>query len=186
MILDVVFVLIAAIFIAIGVKRGFIKSLIQSAQFLLAIVITYFVGPITSGFVKDQFIFQPVYDWLNSVGTSVVETLPAFLRPDEAAVGEEIYPIADSVSGAISNIIGYIVTFILAIILLTVVAWLLTKLTDKITLFGTANRILGGVFGALMGVIVLFVAAAIIKYLDVEGTIYPQTFIVQFLGNFAP
>lgn len=186
MILDVVFILVAIIFIAVGAKRGFIKSLIQSAKFLLAVAITYFVGPITSGFIKDQFIFQPVYDWLNDVGTSVVDTLPAFLRPEEGVVGEEIYPIADSVSGAISNIIGYIVTFILAIVLLTVLAWLLTKLTDKITLFGTANRILGGVFGALMGVLVLFVAAAIIKYLDAEGTIYPQTYVVQFLGNFAP
>ncbi len=186
LVLDILFVLIAAIFIVVGVKRGFIKSLIQSAKFLLAIVITYFVGPITSGFIKDKFIFQPIYDWLNDVGANVVETLPAFLRPEESVVGEEIYPIADSISGVISNIIGYIVTFVLALILLTIAAWLLTKLTDKITLFGTANRVLGGVFGALMGVIVLFVIAAIIKFLDAEGTIYPETYIVKLLGNLAP
>ncbi len=186
LVLDILFVLIAAIFIVVGVRRGFIKSLIQSAKFLLALVITYFVGPITSAFVKDKFIFQPIYDWLSDVGTNVVSTLPKFLQPDEAAVGEEVFPIADSVSGAISNIIGYLVTFVLALVVLAVLGWLLTKLTDRIDFLGTANRILGGVFGALMGIIVLFVIAIIVKFLDAEGAIYSDTFIVKFLGDLAP
>ena len=183
LVLDILFVLIAAIFIAVGVRRGFIKSLIQSAKFLLSLVIAYFVGPITGQFVKDRFIFQPIYDWLNEMGTNVVETLPKFLQPAEGAVGQEVYPIADSISTLISNIIGYIVTFVIALIVLAILGWLLTKLTDRFTFFGTANRILGGVFGAVMGVIVLLIAAAIIKLLDVEGTVYPDTAIVKFFGN---
>ena len=185
-VLDVLFLIIAAIFIVVGVRRGFIKSLIQSAKFLLAVLITYFVGPITGKFVYDKFIFQPVYDWLNKMGTNVVEKLPKFLQPQEGVVGEEVYPIADSVATIISNIIGYIVTFILAIILLTILAWLLTKISDRINILGTANRVLGGVFGAVMGVVVLFIAAVIVKLLDVEGTIYSDTVIVKFLGNLAP
>ena len=182
-ILDIVFVLIAIVFIAIGVKRGFIKSLIQSAKFLLAIIITYFVAPMVSGFVKDKFIFQPIYDWLNKMGTNAVEGLPKFLQPAEGTVGQEVLPIADSVSTLISNVIGYVVTFVLAIVVLTIVAWLLTKLTDRINFLGTANRILGGVFGALMGVIVLCVIAVIVKFIDAEQVVYPQTTVVQFLGN---
>ena len=186
MILDIVFLLIAIIFIAVGAKRGFIKSLIQSAKFLLAIVVTYFVGPTTSGFIKDKFIFQPIYDWLTETGTNVVSTWPKFLQPEEGVVGQEVLPIANSVSGIISNILGYIVTFVLALILLTFVAWLLTKITDRFTFFGTANRILGGVFGAAMGLIVLFIIAIVIKFLDVEGAIYPQTTLIKLLGNLAP
>lgn len=186
LILDLVFVLIAVIFIAIGVKRGFIKSLIQSAKFLLAIVVTYFVGPMVSGFIKDKFIFQPIYDWLTEAGTNVVSTLPKFLQPEEGVVGQEVLPIANSISGVISNVIGYIVTFVLALILLTLVAWLLTALTDRINFLGTANRILGGVFGAAMGLVVLFIIAVIIKFLDAEGAIYPNTTLIKLLGNIAP
>ncbi len=176
LILDILFVLIAVIFIAVGVKRGFIKSLIQSAKFLLALVVTYFVGPIVSQFVNDRFISA----WINKVGVSVAEkVLPDALLP--AADG--VLPYTQALSNLISNIIAYVITFVLALILLSVVAWLLTKITDKIALLGTANRILGGLFGTVMGAIVLFIIAVIIKFLDAKDVIYSQTVIVEFLGN---
>ena len=183
LLLDILFVLIAAIFIAVGVKRGFIKSLIQSAKFLLAILTTYFVGPIAGQFIKDRFVFQPVFDWLNKQGIGAVEKLPPFLRPDAATVEEGVMPFAQSVSTLVSNLIGYALVFVLAIILLSVLGWLLTKITDKIAILGTANRILGGVFGTVMGAIVLLVIASIIKFLDANDAIYSQTVIVEFLGN---
>ena len=77
-IVDVLFVLVAAIFIAVGVKRGFIKSLIQSAKFLLALAVTYFVGPIVSQFVNNRFVAP----WINNAGVSAAEKiLPEGLRP---------------------------------------------------------------------------------------------------------
>ena len=169
-IVDVLFVLVAAIFIAVGVKRGFIKSLIQSAKFLLALVVTYFVGPIVSQFVNGCF----VSGWVEKVGASeAAKLLPKFARPAVDTLLPKL----------ISNIIGYVITFVLALVLLTIVAWLLTKVTEKIALLGTANRILGGLFGAAMGLIVLFIIASIIKFLDAKDAIYSQTVIVEFLGN---
>ena len=182
-VLDILFVLIAAIFIAVGVKRGFIKSLIQSAKFLLAFLITYFIGPIAGQFIKDRFVFQPIYNWLNDAGLGAAEKLPEFLRPNADTIGEEVLPFADSVSTIISDLIGYVLVFVLAIVLLSILGWLLTKITDKIAILGTANRILGGLFGTIMGVIVLFIIASIIKFLDANDAIYSQTVIVEFLGN---
>ena len=62
-ILDILFVVVAAIFIAVGVKRGFIKSLIQSAKLILTIVATYFLGSPVAAFIKEKFVFQKVYDF---------------------------------------------------------------------------------------------------------------------------
>jgi len=183
LILDILFVLIAVIFIAVGAKRGFIKSLIQSAKFLLAILITYFVGPIAGQFIKDRFVFQPVYDWLNKTGMGAADKLPDFLRPAPGTVEEGVLPLAQSISGIISNLIGYVLVFILAFIVLAIVGWLLTKITDKIAILGTANHVLGGICGTVMGAIVLVVIASIIKFLDVKDVIYSQTVIVEFLGN---
>ena len=90
------------------------------------------------------------------------------------------HPVAD----VISNIIGYALTFVVAFIVLTVAAWLLTKIADRFSIIGTANRILGGVFGAAVGVIVLMIIAVIVKFLDAEDAIYPDTVIVKLLGDF--
>ncbi len=215
LILDILFVLIAALFIYVGVKRGFIKSLIQSAKLLLTIVATYFLGSSVATFLKDKFIFQKVYDfWYAKVDSiyqsanaslnteefrNTVESAPDFLLAPEkkaeildamseesgAALVESVStnlttPIAD----AISNILGYALTFVLAFVVLTIGAWLLTKIADRIAFIGTANRILGGVFGALMGVIVLMIIAVIVNFLDAKGTVYPDTTLVKLLGDF--
>ena len=213
LILDILFVVIAAIFIAVGVKRGFIKSLIQSAKLILTIVATYFLGSPVAAFIKEKFVFPKVYDfWYEKINgiyqstsatteelRATVESAPdIFLAPEKkaeilnslseengAAMVESVSnnlstPIAD----VISNIIGYAVTFVLAFVILTVAAWLLTKIADRFSIIGTANRILGGVFGAAVGVIILMIVAVIVKFLDVEDAIYPETAIVKLLGDF--
>ena len=53
-----------------------------------------------------------------------------------------------------------------------------------VTVIGTANRILGGVFGAVLGAVVLMVVAVIVKFLDVQNAIYPDTVVVKLLGDF--
>ena len=214
-ILDILFVLVAAIFIVVGVRRGFIKSLIQSAKLLLTIIATYFLGSHVATFIKDKFIFQKVYDfWYEKIDgiyqaansslnteelRGTVESAPDFLLAPEkkaeileslseesgAAMVESVSTnLANPIADVISNILGYALTFVLAFIVLTVAAWLLTKIADRIAFIGTANRILGGVFGALLGIIVLMVIAVIVNFLDAKGTVYPQTVIVKLLGDF--
>ena len=215
LVLDILFVLVAAIFIVVGVRRGFIKSLIQSAKLILTVVITYFTGSFLATFLKENFIFKSVYDFwygkidgiyqeanatLNTEGLrGTVESAPDFLLAPEkkaeileslseesgAAMVESVSTsIATPIADAISNILGYALTFVLAFILLTVAAWFLTKIADRIAFIGTANRILGGVFGALLGLIILSVIAVIVGFIDVKGAAYPDTILVKLLGNF--
>ena len=214
LILDILFVLVVAIFVFVGVKRGFIKSLIQSAKFLLTIVIAYFVGSPVAAFLKDKFVFKSVYDFwyekingiyqeanasVNTEGLrNTIETAPDFLLAPEkkaeilasfseesgtAMVDSVTTSIANPIADGISNILGYALTFVVAFVLLTVVAWLLTKIADRVPFIGTANRILGGVFGALVGIIILTVVAVIIGFIDAEGAVYSNTAIVKLLGS---
>ena len=212
-ILDILFVLVAAIFIAVGVKRGFIKSLIQSAKLILTIVATYFLGSPVAAFIREKFVFQKVYDfWFEKINgiyqstSATTEELRAtiegapdiFLAPEKkaeilnslseengAAMVESVSNnLATPIADVISNVIGYALTFVLAFIVLTVAAWLLTKIADRFAIIGTANRILGGVFGAAVGVIILMIVAVIVKFLDAEDAIYPNTVIVKLLGDF--
>ena len=215
LVLDILFVLIAAIFIVVGVRRGFIKSLIQSAKLVLTIIATYFLGSYTAAFLKEKFIFKGIYDFwyakfngayqsaVSSSGVeefrNTVESAPdILLAPEkkaeilesiseeggEALVESLSTSVATPMADVASNILGYVITFVLAFVVLTIVAWLLTKIADRVSFIGTANRILGGVFGALVGVIVLMIAAVIVNLIDVDKAIYPDTVIVKLLGDF--
>ena len=214
LILDILFVLVAALFIYVGVRKGFIKSLIQSAKLILTTIITYFLGSPVAAFIKEKFVFQKVYDsWYEKINgiyqqanetlnidefKATVESAPEILLNSEkkaeileslseesgAALVESVSTsIAHPIADGISNIIGYALTFVVVLILLTIGAWLLTKIADRIAIIGTANRILGGVFGALLGGIVLIVAAVVINFIDAEGAVYPNTVVVKLLGN---
>ena len=214
LILDILFVLVAALFIYVGVRKGFIKSLIQSAKLILTTIITYFLGSSVAAFIKEKFVFQKVYDsWYEKINgiyqqanetlnidefKATVESAPEILLNSEkkaeileslseesgAALVESVSTsIANPIADGISNIIGYALTFVVVLILLTIGAWLLTKIADRIAIIGTANRILGGVFGALLGGIVLIVAAVVINFIDAEGVVYPNTVVVKLLGN---
>ena len=214
LILDILFVLVAALFIYVGVKKGFIKSLIQSTKLILTTIITYFLGSPVAAFIKENFVFQKVYDaWYARFNgmyqqanetlnidefRATVETAPEFLlRPEKKAeilesISEESgaalveslsTSIANPIADVISNIIGYALTFVVVLVLLTIGAWLLTKIADRVAIIGTANRILGGVFGALLGTVILVVAAVVISFIDAEGAVYPDTVIVKLLGG---
>lgn len=211
LVLDILFVLIAAIFIIVGVKRGFIKSLIQSAKLLLSIVAMYFLGSHMAAFLREQFIFKGVYDFVYgkvdglykeataSLNTDeLLASFPEFLLNDEVranienATSEEsgtalvesvTNSIANPVSDVFSNILGYALTFVLALIVLSIAAWFLTKLADRITFIGKINRILGGVWGALMGIIILFMIASVIKFLGTGSPLYDETVVVKFFGD---
>ena len=211
LVLDILFVLIAAIFIVVGVRKGFIKSLIQSAKLLLSIVAMYFLGSHMAAFLREKFIFKGVYDFVYekvdvlykdataSLNTEeLLASFPKFLLNDEvranienatseesgAALVESVTNnIANPISDVFSNILGYALTFVLALVILSVAAWFLTKLADRITFVGKVNRILGGIWGALMGIVVLFMIASIIKFLGANTPLYDQTVVVKFFGD---
>ncbi len=210
-IFDIAFLLIAAIFIIMGCVRGFIKSLIRSAKFILAIVIAYFLGSYMGLFFKDTFVgnmvYTPVHDWIDSTyqgataGIDVeklLEQIPPFAMTDELRAtvtdavanhsGEEFVntvsrAVADPISTAISNLLGYVAVFLLALIGLSVLAWLLTKLADRLVFLGVANRILGGVWGALTAAIMLLVIASVLKAFFGSDPLYLDTVIVRFFGD---
>ncbi len=210
-IFDVAFLLIAAFFIVMGCVRGFIKSLIRSAKFILAIVIAYFLGSYMGLFFKDAFVgnmvYTPVHEWINGTYGSVSEGIdaeellaqvPPFAMTEDLRAtvqdavnthsGEEFvdtvsHAIADPVANAISGLLGYIAVFVLSLIALSLLAWFLTKLADRLVFLGVANRVLGGVWGALTAVIVLLVLSSIVKTFLGADPLYLDTVLVRFFGD---
>ncbi len=209
--LDLLFVIIAVIFIALGVWRGFIKSLIRSAKFILAVLIAYLLGGYLGLFFKDAFVgdmvYSPVNDWVNEAYESteeavnadeLLESLPSFAVTDDVKdaihsanaeeSGEQLVEtvsnaIADPIATAISNVLGYIAVFLLSLILLSIAAWLLTKLADSVVFLGVINRILGGAWGAVTAFLLLLVLTSVIKAFWSADPLYLDSVIVKFFGE---
>ncbi len=211
MILDILFVALAAFLIGLGIYRGFIKSLIRSAKVLLSLILAYFLGDKLGLLFKNTWIGNWVYggvynnvnEFYQNASSAVnpdelLSNFPDFVVTDEvrqtiadatssesgsALVESVSNAISDPISTAISNVLGYVIVFVLALIGLSVVAWLLTAVIERIAFLGLANRILGGIWGALTGALILFVFASIIKLFFGGTEIYTSSVVVKFFGD---
>lgn len=159
LVLDILFVLIAAIFIVVGVRRGFIKSLIKSAKLLLTIVATYFLGSYTAAFLREKFIFKPVYDFWHAKVDGVyqsttaslnidelretIESAPKFLLADDkkaeilASLSEEsgasvVESVSTSLANPVADGISNILGYVLTFVLAFVVLTIVAWLLTKI------------------------------------------------------
>ena len=78
--------------------------------------------------------------------------------------------VADIVSGAFASVIMLIISGILLFILIKIILAIATRLFENITrnrVFGATNKILGLAFGALKGLIVVFIFSIILTFLTV-------------------
>lgn len=199
LVLDILFVIIAAIFIMVGVKRGFIKSLIKSAKMLLTILLTYFVAPHTAAFIKDKFIFKPVYDfWYTKVDgvyqdataslnidglRETIESAPKFLLADDkkeeilASLSEESgASVVESVSTSLANPVADGVSNILGYVLTFVLAFVvLTVAAWLLTKIADRIAFIGTanrILGGVFGAVmgaIVLIIAAVIIKFFVDG-----------------
>ncbi|MBQ9131282.1 MAG: CvpA family protein [Clostridia bacterium] len=211
LILDIIFVLIAALIILISTKRGFVANLIRSCKWILAFVAAYLFGP-KLGDLLEQLFFGKlirgfVYDKVNSIYLSaaesfgadqVAEKLPSFLMTEEvkgkldnlSGTGEELVnsitdTVSAPVSNLISNVLGYIGVFLIALVVLWIAVNLLNGIFEKLTLLGTVDRILGFVWGTVLSCLLLFMIASVLKVFLSTSAIYQDTWIVKFFGDSA-
>ena len=91
--------------------------------------------------------------------------------------------IALPISNLFANILGYVGVFVISVLGLWLLSKLLTGLMDKIRILGAANHILGAVWGILMAMPLLLVAASVIKLFFEEKPIYASSVIVKLLGE---
>ncbi len=206
---DGIFIVIAALLMIFYAKRGFIKSFIHSARFILSIVATYLWGGALGKLICGKWIGTPVrnfvFEKVNGVyqGASdsfqvekVKESLPSFLLNEETSAkldalngtGTELVEqitdtVATPVATLLSNILGCVLVFVLALVALSVGAWLLEKVISHITLLNTVNTLLGLVWGILAAAFVLFALSSLLRVFLADSAIYTESVVVKFFGE---
>lgn len=206
-ILDIVLVLILAVCVLLGVKRGCAKMLVRVGGTLLAVVIAASLSGQVAGFVFDTWLSDGIkaavaenLPELNTGNLSVVldealDELPPFVlefaeqqEVDMEAFAEDLLNQVDGNTASLRETVAVSVTeqvvrpvavalltvlcFLILLVVLLVVVHLLAGIVDKIfklPLLGTLNKTLGGVLGAVQGVLWIAVVLAAIQLIAYSG-----------------
>ncbi len=206
-IVDIVLVGLLVIMAVRGCVQGFLKTILKSGRFFLAVLLTVALTSPVAALLNDNLINPPIYSAVNGKLTeladaaegsadSLLESVPAFLKNQlgenisttgklEQLVDEWSETISQSISGAISTVLAVILLFVALMLLLTILIKILSSVIEKIKLLDTVNRVLGLVLGLLVGGALMLLAARVVAPILTalgQDALVDSSFILKLLG----
>ncbi|MEE1049731.1 MAG: CvpA family protein [Clostridia bacterium] len=173
---DIIVLLIIAAFAVIGVKRGFIRSVVGVLSFAASIALAWILHPVVSelmmSFGIDITLTERIRESMLGYVTAGGEftMLPETVRlAVEAGQLEVVNAVAKSAADMAMNIIAFIGVLILS----RVVIWIAIRLLNimsKLPVINGFNRIAGLLLGLVQGVAVVYIALALIFAFAPVGT----------------
>lgn len=195
LIVDIAFLVILAIFLIVGLCKGFVKQIFGALSSVIALVAAYFLCAYLVKFLEQQFgLLTKLAEAIGSqIGTTGVAGEPASKEAIEKAVSEFGLPafIADYAKAQLGtdtslkiyqlfgNILGNLVLsagcFIVLYIVFRLVLMLLCKLLQSVVKapgLNALDRVLGMLLSLVKGVLVLYVIIFVVDVIPVnEGFI---------------
>ena len=212
LVLDIIIICVIALFILVGVRRGFIRAAVRFAGVLAAAVFASILGDILATLIYDNFfreeftrkISESISGVTGSVGASagvsrVLDGLPDFLQRalegagitvDKLAAmlstgtGDAARIISDAISPVFINMLKVLCVIVLFMILMIVVRGLKNIVAGmfNLPLLGWLNSLLGGVFGLLMSLLFIWIVLAIINVFTPMLSLEAQLTIEDTVG----
>lgn len=171
MILDAIFIAVLLITIWIGVKRGFIRSIIGFITLLLSIVLATVFYQRFLDFVQTVPFLRQLQEQLTlSISQMAapmladnLDSLPPFIMrflPQEMIMSG-VQSASDWIAQSLTQVVLFLIFTILLHIVIRLCAMILLALTH-LPVIRQCNRILGGGFGAVTGILLCYLLAAVI------------------------
>jgi uncharacterized membrane protein required for colicin V production len=212
LVIDILLIVVFALLVFRGWRRGFMKSVLSLGRLILSLIITVLFGSAFAAWLDAKFINPPVFDAvfkkLSEIAAEVtataeggvdalVEKIPEAFRgyldletldPSaeiNALVEQWSHTVADSISKVIATVLGYILLFIIAFIVLTVAIFIISKVA-KLPFIKTADKLLGLVVGIASGAIaVIFLSVVLSAILGVigQGEIVEGSFMLRLFSG---
>lgn len=168
MILDLIVVLVIALFTFIGYKQGLIKVAIKIASFFIAIIIALVLFKPVSTLVINNTTID------DKIENAIIEKItPEGMKPEDKVeaqnlpsgiiknTNDSIKSIAETLTTKLIEICTILILYIVARIVLKFIAALAT-LIEKIPILKQFNKLGGTVYGLVKGVLIVYVILAII------------------------
>ena len=168
MILDLIVILVIALFTFIGYKQGLIKVSIKIASFFIAIIIALVLFKPVSTLVINNTTID------DKIENAIIEKItPEGMKPEDKVeaqnlpsgiiknTNDSIKSIAETLTTKLIEICTILILYIVARIVLKFIAALAT-LIEKIPILKQFNKLGGTVYGLVKGVLIVYVVLAII------------------------
>ena len=168
MILDLIVILVIALFTLIGYKQGLIKVAIKIASFFIAIIIALVLCKPVSTLVINNTTID------DKIENAIIEKItPEGMKPEDKVeaqnlpsgiiknTNDSIKSIAETLTTKLIEICTILILYIVARIVLKFIAALAT-LIEKIPILKQFNKLGGTVYGLVKGVLIVYVVLAII------------------------
>lgn len=197
-IIDIIVILLIALFTFIGYKQGLVKAAIRLLSFFIAIVVALILyKPISNAIIDNTSIDD------NIKNTIIEKIKPEGVEQDEPIEIEEQTGITNKIIGETNNTIEQIAnTFaiklievcvlILIFIVIKIILRFITALADLITklpILKQANKLGGTVYGLIRGIFIVYVLLAAIYLVsplmnkNVTNTINDSIITKQIYNN---
>ena len=168
MILDLIVILVIALFTFIGYKQGLIKVAIKIASFFIAIIIALVLFKPVSTLVINNTTID------DKIENAIIEKItPEGMKPEDKVetqnlpsgiiknANDSIKNIAETLTTKLIEICTILILYIVARIVLKFIAALAT-LIEKIPILKQFNKLGGTVYGLVKGVLIVYVILSII------------------------
>ena len=182
-ILDISVIVIIGLCIIVGMARGFIKTVLGFANFIIAIVLTNVLYPHASRFLRgiDGFYYslraaisttlgldELVAEGMGAAANEAIQSLPLpqVFRDYIAANNNPVVHTAVAATGAAEFIAGFIASIVINILSMLIVFALvyiglivlmrLLDLVAKLPVLNSLNKLLGGAVGAAWGLLLVW------------------------------
>lgn len=168
MILDLIVILVIALFTFIGYKQGLIKVAIKIASFFIAIIIALVLfKPVSTLVINNTTIDDKIENAI------IEKNTPEGMKPEDKVetqnlpsgiiknTNDSIKNIAETLTTKLIEICTILILYIVARIVLKFIAALAT-LIEKIPILKQFNKLGGTVYGLVKGVLIVYVILAII------------------------
>lgn len=171
---DIAAILMLIVSGIIGMKKGFVRTLLHSASFFAAIIVCFcFANPITSGILRSDIgasitksicdlILKPVKEAPQIILQDL--NLPEFLIKG-ISESQPVIDIAEALSVNIANTLISVVVFVLLFFVTKLILKLLDKalgLVTRLPILKQVNSFLGGFMGIISGVLWIYVILTVI------------------------
>lgn len=169
MVLDLILILIIALFTFIGYKQGLIKSAIKIASFFIAIIVALVLyKPVSTLVINNTTIDDKIEN------TIIEKITPEGMKPEDEAnistkipnafikeANNSIKDIAETITTKIIEVCTVLILYIIARIALRFIA-ILGDLIAKIPILKQFNKLGGTLFGILKGLLIVYSILAVL------------------------
>lgn len=172
MIIDIAVLLIFLICIILGAKKGFVHSIIGFFSYIISIVICmYLYTPFKNFLYSNPYFYGIITDFQNSIS----ESINRYAFQEEGVLPAIFTTTVNSITGTVSQGLSEVtvsaiiaVIFMILIIISVKLLGRMLKIAVKLPVLKQCNSLLGAAIGGINGIIVCYIAAAVIMFFIVR------------------